>query len=208
MIKSFFDDLAFSYYKQHGSRHPVYLGNWNDVLPDNLSELLDSFSWKDQPERNYKEISSRLNLNEPTNQEYLELAHFKKFQSIENVSWKIADYKDIINDSNFLFKKIDTILKVYKVWITQIPSGCCIPQHIDTINAFVNDFSIQKDEIKNIKRLIILPDEIKPWHHLWYGKKILTEGKKGDAWSFNFWEPHGGGNLGPDHKYTIQVMGI
>lgn len=208
MIKNFFSDLAFSYYKQYGSSCPEYLGNWKDIFPANLYEKLDTFSWECQPERNYYEVDSRLDINDIQYQEYLTLTHFQAFKSIDNARWKIADYRSLVPDSNALLKKLDDFCKVYKVWVTQIPPGCCIPQHVDTVDAFIKDFDIQTNEVKDIKRFVILPSAIEPWHHLWYGRKIIAEGSCGDVWSFNFWEPHGGSNLGPDNKYTIQVMGI
>jgi len=207
MIKNFFSDLTFSFYKNNPIRVPVYLGNWIDVLPYDLHERLENYNWNAQPLRNYKEVANRIDLNSEDTQDFLDLAHFKNFQTYEHTQWRITDYESLLTD-NKLFTKVDEYFTRYKIWVTQIPPGCCLPQHVDSIDTFINDYNISYEEIPNIKRYMILPLDIKPWHHLWYGRKIISEGLAGDVWSFNFWEPHGGSNLGPTNKYTIQVMGI
>lgn len=207
MINHIFSDTSFSYYQSFGVGSASYLENWDYLLPDNIIEIFESYDWSVKPYRNYDRLKDIVDFNNEKNKPFINLSHFSNFKSTDNCQWKIEDYKDIVSDKK-LFAHLDTFLKSYKVWITQIPPGCCIPQHIDTVDAFLKEYQISESCIPNIKRYMILPEPLKPWHHLWYGNTIIPAGRLGDVWSFNFWEPHGGGNLGSTNKYTIQVMGI
>jgi hypothetical protein len=206
-IVSLIDDRVFSYLKVHGVGSPNYIGNWDQFLPEGLNEAIAAHHWDKLPERNYDEIYGRVK-EDPSFDQLLEVSHFKNWSTVENARWKIDNASELDIDFSLLHSKIEQTFTKYKVWITQINPGCCIPQHVDTVDAFVNDFNVAESDIKNIKRIVILPDAVKPWHHLWYGNEIIGKGTRGDAWSFNFWEPHGGGNLGPDPKYTLQLIAI
>lgn len=208
MIKSFFSDLAFSYFTTNGSGYPERLSNWGSLLPTDLLDKIENYDWRQQPERNYNEIAKLLDVNDDANEKFFDLAHFRFFKSIDHLTWKIADYKRIFPDNYKLYSQIEKTFSAYKIWVTQIRPGCCIPQHIDSVESFLEEFSIDTTEISGIKRLLVLPADIDPWHHLWYGKSIISQGTKGDVYRFDFWEPHGGSNLGPRNKYTIQIMGL
>lgn len=208
MIKNFFSDLAFSFYTEKGVGNPEKIGNWNSLLPRDVIDGLENYHWNQQPERNYNEISKLVDVDDKENIKFFDLSHFKFFKSIEHLTWKIADYKRIFPDNHEFYSQIEKTFSVYKIWVTQIQPGCCIPQHIDSVESFLEEFDIDITEISEIKRLLVLPLDIEPWHHLWYGKSIISQGNKGDVYKFNFWEPHGGSNLGPKNKYTIQIMGL
>jgi hypothetical protein len=207
MIQHIFSDTSFNYYQLNGVGSALYLGNWSNFLPSDVFNIFDSYDWSVKPTRNYDKLKTIIDFNDEKNKPFIELSHFSNFKSSDNCQWKIEDYKDIILDKK-LFAHLDTFLKNYKVWVTQIPPGCCIPQHIDTVDAFLEEYQISKSHISNIKRYVILPESSRPWHHLWYGNTVIPSGQLGDVWSFNFWEPHGGSNLGSTNKYTIQIMGI
>jgi len=205
-IDSIIEDIVFKYYNQCGIGNIKKIGNWNFALPKDLQDKLVEFDWSQTTARTYQEISQLL--NEDDNEVLSSIGYFNKFETKENIKWRIIEEKDINTDWSLFYKELDEIFNTYKIWISQIPSGCCIPQHLDTIESFLTQFNIDKKDIPNIKRLAVLSEDIQPWHHLWYGKDIISSGIKGDVFSFNFWEPHGGGNLGPNPKYTIQVIGI
>lgn len=208
MIKSFFSDLAFSFFADNGSGFPEKITNWSSLLPDDTISRIEKYDWSRQPERNYREISKLVDTEDEEHKKFFDLAHFKFFRSIEHLTWKIADYKRIFPDNHELYSEIEKTFSVYKIWVTQIEPGCCIPQHIDSVESFLEEFSISRSMVGGIKRLLILPSRVDPWHHLWYGKSIISQAEKGDVYRFDFWEPHGGSNLGPNNKYTIQVMGL
>lgn len=207
MINYIFSDLSFSYYQRNPIGNATYLGNWSQYLSKNIYDIFESYDWAVKPTRDYNKLKDIIDFDDPKNKPFLDLSHFSKFKSTDNCQWKIEDYKSITDDL-LLSQHIKKYLKVFKIWVTQIPAGCCIPQHIDTVDVFIKDYEISEEDISSIKRFIILPEDTKPWHHLWYGNTVISSGKLGDAWSFNFWEPHGGSNLGSKNKYTIQVMGI
>lgn len=205
-VDSILDDTVFKYFKKFGTGNLEYLGNWNNSLPKNLNSALYNFNWATQITRDIEEINKYI--TEDTADVLHSIGFFNKFDSQSNIKWKIIESNDLNVTWNSLYTNLDQYFSTYKVWISQIPSGCCIPQHLDTIDAFVNQYNIDIEDIENIKRLVILPNDIEPWHHLWYGKDILNKSVAGDVYKFNFWEPHGGSNLGPEPKYTIQVIGV
>lgn len=208
MIKNFFSDKSFAFFLDKGSGHAEKLANWRVLLPNDVYQNLENYDWNNQPERNYAEVAKLLDIEQEENKKFIDLAHFKKFDSIAHLSWRIADYKRIFPDNHSFFEQIEKIFYSYKIWVTQIRPGCCIPQHVDSVESFLEESGIDESNIQDIKRLLVLPCDVKPWHHLWYGKSIIADGIFGDVYRFDFWEPHGGSNLGPDNKYTIQIMGL
>jgi len=201
------DDRTFGFLKEKGVHNPVYIGLWNSVINNELLESIKQFDWSSITIRDFETMSKMAREN-PMYNEIKGITHTTSFADKSNVKWQIINANQLGADLSYLYSKLSSMFTQYKIWVTRIDPGCCIPQHVDTVDAFVDDFEIPEEKIKNIKRLAILPEDIKPWHHLWYGNKIISEGKQGDVWSFNFWTPHGGSNLGPDPKYTIQVIAI
>jgi len=201
------DDKTFTFLKENGIQNPIYVGLWNSVVNNLLLDSIKQFNWDSVTVRDFETMYEMAKLN-PMYNEIEEITHTSSFSNKSNVKWKIINANQLDTDLTHLYSKLSLMFTEYKIWVTRIDPGCYIPQHVDTVDAFINDFSIPEEEIKNIKRLAILPEDIKPWHHLWYGNTILSEGKQGDVWSFNFWTPHGGSNLGPEPKYTIQVIAI
>lgn len=195
------------YHKTYGTGKPNYIGNWKELLPLELSAYLRSYDWDRVVERNY-EWSIQQFKNSTAYDYHAEMAHFNSFKSTSHIRWKIMTPLAADIDLSQLNKELKKHLSVFKIWITKISPGCCIPQHIDSVDIFLKEYEIKKENAKSIKRLILLPGKIEPWHHLWYGDTILSSGIAGDVWQFNFWEPHGGSNLGSTSKFTIQIMGI
>lgn len=205
-IESIVDDSVFNYYLNYGTGNVQYLGNWCNFLPKNLNTQLISYNWDKVVLRNFEEVIKHVDSD--SEKILYNVGFFNNFESTDHIRWKIIKNTDLDVSWEELHKKISTYLSVYEIWISQIPSGCCIPQHLDTIDSFMRRFRIDKFDIEKIKRIVILPQDLKPWHHLWYGNKIIFPAEKGDTFSFNFWEPHGGSNLGPEPKYTIQIIGV
>jgi len=206
-IISIIDDTVFEYFKTYGVGSPTYVGNWADVLPTNLSDRLELFDWNKLPIRNFSSINP-LAVDHPLYNDLIDLSHFSHYKTIDHCQWRIVSLTDFELDLTALNNKIEETFTHYKIWVTRIDPGCCIPQHLDSTNDFVDKFQIDPINFKHIKRVMILPHDVQPWHHLWYGNEIISKGTRGDTWSLNFWEPHGGSNLGPIPKYTLQVMGI
>lgn len=201
------EETVVEYHKTHGTGKPSYIGNWKEFLPLELSTYLRNYNWNSVVERNYEGIKQQYN-DSAVSDYHSDIGHFNSFKSTDHIRWKImtpiADAIDL-SQLNIQLKKH---LSVYKIWVTQVEPGCCIPQHLDTVESFVKEYKIKKENVKDIKRFVILPENIESWHHLWYGNTILSTGVAGDAWQFNFWEPHGGSNLGSTSKFTIQIIGI
>lgn len=205
-INSLIDSSVYNYFKMHGPGHIEHIGNWQELLPKDLNQQLVDFNWNTVVTRNFEQIQKY-----GTNSQVgvlFKVGFFDKFENTNHIQWRIIGNREIDTDWSNLYQRLENYFSVYKIWISQIPPGCCIPQHLDSINSFIDEYKIQQSDISNIKRLTILPEDIKPWHHLWYGNDIITKSFAGDVYKFNFWEPHGGSNLGPTPKYTIQVMGI
>jgi len=204
MISKIFSSLTYDFYKSNPITKLNFIKNINGFLPDNIIDQFENHNWNLVPTRNFDTIK---NFVESNNKDFVNLSHFNHFVSTNICQWKITNYSTIIGNDDFINFLNSKFIK-YKVWVTQIPPGCCIPNHIDTVDEFIESNNIDKSNIMKIKRYLILPEDIKPWHHLWYGNTILSTGLKGDMYEFDFWLAHGGGNLGPTNKYTIQIMAI
>jgi hypothetical protein len=202
------NNTVTDYFKKYGVGKPNYIGNWADSFPKDFYQTVRNYEWDFIPERNYDNIFKALT-DENLVKELADIGHFKNWKTTSHGRWKIINSSDINLNLTLLHTHIRKHLTKYKLSIARIPAGCCIPQHVDTIDSFVDSYSIPEYQIKNIKRIMILLHDTKPWHHLWYGNYIIpADTVAGDAWEFNFWEPHGGSNLGPDAKFTLQVIGI
>lgn len=205
MISKIFSTLTYEYYLSKPTTKLNYIDNIVNYLPIDIIKKFESYDWASIPNRNFDSIKNLVDKNIDT--KFIELSHFTKFIINDNCQWKITNYVSIFDNDKFL-EHCNQMFKTYKVWVTQIQPGCCIPNHIDTVDEFITSNNIDVSDIHKIKRYLILPESIKPWHHLWYGNTILSEGAAGDMYEFDFWLAHGGGNLGPTNKYTIQIMAI
>lgn len=201
------EETVVEYHKTYGTSKPSYIGNWGEFLPSELSTYLRNYNWNSVVERNYEEMKQQYT-NSYVSNYHTAIGHFHSFKSTDHIRWKIMTPLSHDINLNQLTLQLEKYLSVYKIWVTQVESGCCIPQHLDTVENFVKEYNISEEKIKDIKRFVILPEKIEPWHHLWYGNTILSTGVYGDVWQFNFWEPHGGSNLGSTSKFTIQIIGI
>lgn len=205
-IDSIIDNKVYDYFQTFGTGTIEYLDNWKELLPKNLNQNLSNFDWSTTVTRNFQEVEKYISTSE--SELLSKVGFFDKFENTSHIQWRIIKDRDLNIDWSSLHHKLTNYFSFFKIWISQIPSGCCIPQHLDSIESFVEEYKVKESEVVNIKRLVILPEDIKPWHHLWYGNDIITKSFAGDVYKFNFWEPHGGSNLGPTPKYTIQVIGI
>jgi hypothetical protein len=204
-ITSAADKRVLDYLKRNGTGNPSYVGMWKDAVNNEVLDAIRAHDWSEVPIRNYDiyEGASASGYDE-----LREVTFTSAFVNKDSIRWQIINTNSLDYSLEKLYNKLYNDFDKFKVWITRIDPGCCIPQHIDTVNAFIEEFDIAEKDISNIKRLVILPEDVKPWHHLWYGNTIISDGRQGDVWSFSFWEPHGGSNLGPEPKYTLQVIAI
>lgn len=117
---------------------------------------------------------------------------------IPNIFYKMADVSGLENYSVALFK--------------QNP-GQTNPWHFDTYQGVVNKYkkqgiNLSDDDIKNIKRYLIVLEDWNWGHFLQVGNNVLSQWRAGDIYTWDYGMYHTSGNVGQTPKITAHITGL
>ncbi len=84
--------------------------------------------------------------------------------------------------------------------------GTILPTHSDTYKKYISLFDLQGKE-HTIHRAIVFLEDWKPGHYGEYYGEPLTNWTAGDTIEWWYDTPHMAANLGPEHRYTLQITG-
>jgi len=152
-----------------------------------------------------------------------------KPMDIHNLSWGKKDnikvcYTEhntqkyqLFNSDNIpkLFYDIAEIsgLENYSVALFKQNPGQINPWHFDTYQGVVNKYKKQgidlsKEEIRNIKRYLIVLEDWDWGHFLQVGNNVLSQWRAGDIYTWDYGIYHTSGNAGQTPKLTAHITGL
>jgi hypothetical protein len=196
-------NTVFSQFEINGAGEPLMLGCWKEYLADTIIKDLESFNWGLIKYKNYLDIE-KFSVEPAISNTILSTAYSEK----NHIKWKICDFEHIPTDREKLYRHLRHTFDEFKVWVTRIEPGNCIPQHFIEVDEFLRQNQIHQIKWQYLRRYEIFPCGVKPWNHHWFGLKILPVGYPGDCFKVNYWEVQGSSNLGKINDYIINVIGI
>lgn len=84
--------------------------------------------------------------------------------------------------------------------------GTILPYHSDSYIKFIKYHKIEN--VKTIHRALIFLEDWKPGHIFEVDGTPIYNYKAGDYVIWNYDVPHMAANIGPEHRYTLQITGV
>ena len=104
-------------------------------------------------------------------------------------------------------------LENYSVALFKQNPGQTNPWHFDTYQGVVNKYkkqgiNLSDDDIKNIKRYLIVLEDWNWGHFLQVGNNVLSQWRAGDIYTWDYGMYHTSGNVGQTPKITAHITGL